>query len=279
MTTLLRLTATLLTLALLASPAHAQSKDALDLASRLFERCGLAVQLEPLAGQFEQGVGQNRGKIPDEVLAALADAGKISYAVPALRAQIVPLFARKLKAEDMKRVLAWLDSPVGRRVTLAEESASGHMTDESLQAFLEREKAKPSSARRVKLLADLAKATNAAEVGASFIEAMSLGVAVGMDATQPVEKRIGVAGLRKRLRAAMPPDKLRAEMNASIPTMNAFTYREIGDADLAAYVTFNTSPLGKRYNQAVTETLAEALTAASVRVGELVQSAPEKERI
>jgi hypothetical protein len=265
--------------ALAAFAAHAQSPESLELAGRLFERCGLAVQLQSLSREFEQGVAQNRGKIPDELAAVLADAGKISYAVPALRTQIVPLFARKLKAADLKRVLAWLDGPVGRRVTLAEEGASGRMTQEVMQAYLEGEKAKPPGAKRVRLLADLAAALNAAEIGASFIEAMSLGIAVGMDAAQPEEKRIGVAGLRARLRAAMPPEKLRADMNAALPAMNGYTYREIGDADLAAYLKFNRSAVGKRYNQALTEALAEALVAASVRVGQLVQTAPEKKRI
>lgn len=266
-------------LAVSASPAHAQSKESLDLADRLFERCGLAVQLQSLPEQFAQGVEQSRGKLPDEVLASLADAGKIAYAAPALRAEIVPLFARNLAASDMKQVLAWLDGPVGRRLTLAEEAASGRMTQEAMQKYFEEEKSKPANPERERLMSDLAAAMNAAEIGASFIEAMSLGVAVGMDATQPVERRIGVAGLRERLRAAMPAEKLRAEMRASLPGMYGFTYRGIGDADLAAYVKFNQSPVGRRYNKAVTDALTEALAHASVRVGALVQPGPERERI
>ena len=41
-------------------------------------------------------------------------------------------------------------------------------------------------------------------------------------------------------------------MGAALPAMNGFIYRRIGDADLAAYVKFNSSALGQRYNQAVT---------------------------
>lgn len=279
MTTLIRLAGMLTALTAFAPPAHAQSQETLELAGRVFDRCGLAVQLQPLSAQFEEGAAQNHGKLPDELIAALAEAGRKSYATAALREEFVPSLAKKMPDADMKQVLAWLEGPLGRRVTLAEERESSQMTQEAMQAYFEREKSKPASATRAKLIADLGKATNAAEIGASLIEAMALGIAVGMDAAQPAEKRIGIATLRERLRAVMPPEKVRANMRASLPGMHGFIYRDISDADLAAYVKFNTSPLGKRYNQAVSEALAEALTHASVRVGELVQAAPQKKQI
>jgi hypothetical protein len=262
----------------LAQPAAAQSPEALELAGQLFERTGLGAQLEPLGAQFQEGVQQNRGKLPEDLLAALAEAGRASYAVPALRAEIVPLIARKLNAADTKQVLAWLDAPLGRRVTMAETDA-GTMSDEKLQAWLEDEKGKPASAARERLIADLLAAGNAIEIGANFIEAMSLGIAVGMDAAQPAQKRLGIAVLRERLRAYMPPDKLRANLSATMPVMYRYTYREIPDADLAAYLKFNQSPLGTRYNKALADAVAEALTHASVRVGERVQSGPAKKQI
>jgi hypothetical protein len=279
MTTLIRVAAMLAALTAFAPPALAQAEDTLELAGRLFERAGLGVQLQSLPEQFAEGVAQNRGELPDELIAALAEAGKKSYAPAALRAEIVPALAKKMPAGDLKQVIAWLEGPLGRRVTLVEESSSSQMTPEAMQEYFEREKENPASAKRAKLIADLGTATNAAEIGASLIEAMSLGIAVGMDAAQPAEKRIGIATLRERLRAVMPPDKVRANMAASLPGMYGFIYRDISDADLDAYLKFNTSPLGKRYNDAVTEALAEALTHASVRVGELVQAGPKKKQI
>jgi hypothetical protein len=237
------------------------------------------VQLQSLPAQFEQGLSQNGSKLPDEVMAALAEAGKKSFAVATLRQEIVPMLARTLPAADIKQVLAWLDGQVGRRMTLAEESSAGSMTAENMQAYFESEKKKPASPERVKLIADLIVATKAVEIGATFIEAMALGVAVGMDATEPVEKRIGIANLRSRLRAVLPPAKLRASVGAAVPAMEGFTYRQISDADLAAYVKFNDSALGQRYNQAVTKALAESLTRASMRIGEILKTTPAKEKV
>jgi hypothetical protein len=278
MHTTLRLAATAVALALFAQAGHAQSKEGLELAGRLYQRAGLEVQVKSIPGEFEQGVADYRGKVPDEVIAALAEAGKKSFAPEPLREEIVRTLAQKLAAADIRQVLAWLEGQIGRRLVLAEESAVGSMTQENMNAFLESEKGKPANPERAALLADLIKATNAAEIGASFIEAISLGVAVGLDATQPAEKRIGVPGLRSRLRAAVPPQKLRADLAASLPVMYAYMYRGVGDADLAAYVKFNDSALGKRYNEAVTLALVKALAGASVRVGEMLD-ATEKEKV
>src|SRR5437763_7943044 len=127
-----------------ASPSLAQSEDPLELAGRLFERAGLGAQLQSLPQQFAEGVEQNRGELPDELIAALAEAGKKSYATAALREEIVPALAKKMPAADMKQVIAWLEGPLGRRVTLAEEGAPSQMTPEAMQAYFEREKEKPA---------------------------------------------------------------------------------------------------------------------------------------
>jgi len=162
---------------------------------------------------------------------------------------------------------------------LAEAKGAASMSQESMQAYLEGAKQKPPNARRDGMISDLIAASRSVEIGAGFIEATSLGIAVGMDATQPVEKRIGVAGLRARLRAVMPPEKLRADMGTMLPPMFGYVYRDTSDADLAAYVKFSGSPAGKRYNEAVSTALIGALARASVRVGEMLPTAAEKKQI
>jgi uncharacterized protein DUF2059 len=269
----------LVVLALLASCSHPPTKESLDLAGRLYQRSGLEAQLRSVPGQFEQGLADYRGKVPDETIAALADAGKKSFAPDALRGEIVQALAGRLTAAEIRQTLAWLEGPVGARVTRAEENAAASMTPEAMQAFFQSERGKPADPRRETLIAGLIEATRAVEIGASFIEAISLGMAAGMDATQPAEKRIGAAGLRERLRAAVPPQKLRADVGAMLPPMYRYIYRGVSNEDLAAYVEFNRSPLGARYNEAVTGALAGAMTRASVRVGETLPAAPAKDRI
>lgn len=272
-----RLAAALAVAALAAPPSRAQTP--LELAERLYERAAVAAQLRPVAAQFVQGLEDYRGKMPDEAIAALAEAGRRAFAEETLRGEIVAEVARSMKPEDIAGALDWLDGLPGRRVTLAEEAAAANMGEQAVQAWLDAERRKPPHPRRDALIADLIRSTKAVETGAGFIEATSLGIAVGMDATQPVEKRIGAAGLRLRLREAMPPDKLRSNVAAMLPPMYGYVYRGVGDADLAAYARFSGSPLGLRYGEAISDALIGALTRASVRVGEKLPATPEKKAI
>ena len=269
--------AALAVVALAASPVLAQTP--LELAGRLYERAAVAAQLAPIPGQFAKGLEEQRGKLPDEAIAALVEAGKKSFAEDALRKDIVAALARRMKADDIVKTLDWLDGLVGRRVTRAEAGAAASIGTEAMQAWLESEKSKPRRPGRDRMIVELIRSTRAVETGAGFIEAMSLGIAVGMDATQPVEKRIGVAGLRSRLRAAMPPERLRSEVAAMLPPTYVYVYREVSDADLAEYVRFSASPLGQRYNEAVSAALVGALARAGVRVGEKLPGAGEKQQI
>jgi len=264
-------------LLLAGSPLAAQTR--IELAERLYERAAIAAQIAPIPAQFAQGLDEYRGKVPDEAIATLADAGRKSFAEEALRGEIVADIARKMTAEDITRTLDWLDGLAGRRVTLAEASGAASMGTEAMRAWLEGEKQKAPRPERDGMIAELIRGTRAVEIGAGFIEATSLGIAVGVDATQPVEKRIGFAGLRARMRVAMPPERLRADVAAMLPPMYGYVYREVSDADLAAYVRFSASPLGQRYSEALAGALVGALARASVRVGEKMPTVPERKRI
>lgn len=263
--------------ALAASGAQAQTP--LELAERLYERAAIAEQVRPIPAQFAEGLEDYRGKIPDPVIADLDEAAKKIFAEEALHGEIVASIAQKMKPQDMVRTLDWLDGLVGRRVTLAEASSASSVSRQNVQAYAESRKNKPSSPKRDAAIADLIRATHAVELGASLIEAIALGIAVGTDATQPVEKRIGISGLRARLRASMPPERVREAMAATLPPLYAYIYRDVRDADLEAYARFSASPLGQRYNEATSGALTGALARASASVGELLPAAQEKKQI
>src|SRR5262249_611224 len=90
-------------------PAPGPAQRAVEVAERLYEGAGLAAQVRPIPDQFEQGLEDQRGKMPEEMIAALAAAGRKSFAEEALRGDIVAEFARRMEAEDIRKTLDWLD--------------------------------------------------------------------------------------------------------------------------------------------------------------------------
>lgn len=252
------------------APAFAQSKEATDAASRLLVRSGLSVQLRGFSSQFAAQFGQQRGKLPDNLIIELTNAAKEAFRPDVLQEDIVQGIAKKLKVDEMNGALAWLDSPLGERITRAEEASSGTMDEAALRKFGESLKDGKPPAARAKLISDVIAASFAEDSTVRSLEAISLGVALGMDSMQPSQNRLGLERLQAKLKEAMPADKLKAQMRLVLPVMYAYTYRDIGDADLAAYAAFLNGPVGKRYTLQVSEAFMEALIRGSVRLGQLV---------
>jgi hypothetical protein len=257
----------------LAPCAEARPNEALEVARRLLQNSGLAVQLKSFPRQVEQDLATAQGRLPDELLNALRTAAKESFSPAAMRDDLVRGIAARLTIGEMRKALVWLDTDLGRRMTRFEELASEQLTPESLQAYAEGMKRRPLAAKRSELIAGLAAATKAVEGTANIIEGVALGIAVGMDSMQPVQKRLGMAALSEQLRQSMPPEKIREAVGAVTPLMYAYTYRDVSDADLEAYLAFNRSNSGVRYNDAMMGALTEALARAGLRVGAAIDSA------
>ena len=248
--------------------AHAQ--EAATLAQRLVRMSGLEVQLRSVPKGFEDQMAGLKGQVPDELIFALTDAGREAYRPDMMAKDIAQTLSQTLKPAEMQKVLAWLETDVGRRVTIAEEKSSATMDEASLRKFAEETKAKPPSAQRQKLIAELVEVTNAIEFGAHLMEGTALGVAIGMDSTQPAQQRLGAAFIRKQIEKAMPKEQVRAVLRESMPGIYAYTYREVSDADLRSYLTMLRTPDGKQVNDEITKAFTQAMVSASLRMGQLV---------
>ncbi len=253
---------------LLALPSHAQPDDAAATATRLMIRSGLSVQLRGFTDQAIADIRQNSANLDANTLTILVDSATEAFRADALQQDITARVSKKLTVGDMKAALVWLETDIGGRVTRAEELAS--VADaERLRAYAEGLKAKPLAAQREALLTELIAATGAVRTSVASAEALALGVALGMDSLQPRERRVGEATIRAHLRQLMPPEKMQAFFGQQLPLSYAYTYRELPDADLAAYIRFMKSVAGRRYQDGMNAAFIEGLGRASVHVGEL----------
>jgi hypothetical protein len=258
-----------LCMALAAQPALAQSQEALDTAQRLVVRSGLAVQLPGFVGQMKSQLAQQRGKTSDELALKLVEAAEQAYRPEALQDEIARDVARRLQVKEMKVALAWLDSDIGRRITLAEEAASS-ADDAAVGKFMQGLKDRKPSAARVSLIKAIIEASDAEDLAVRGLQAIALGVALGMDSTLPNERRLGLARIEKQVNAELPKEKLKQELRATMLSTCLYAYRELPDEDLRPYLAFLRSAAGKRYSDQMTEAFMGALVRASVRLGQLV---------
>jgi Uncharacterized protein conserved in bacteria (DUF2059) len=265
-----------LCIALATQPALAESQEARDTAQLLVVRSGLAVQLQGLVGQMKSGMEQQRGKVSDELVLKLVEAAGEAFRPEVLQDTIARDLARRLQVGEMKAALAWLGTDLGRRITLAEEAAS-HADDEAIAGYMQRLKETKPTAARVSLINEVIEATYAEDLAVRSMQAMALGVALGMDSTLPRERRLGMARIEKEVNAALPKEKVKQELRATMAATSLYAYRELPDDDLRRYVEFLRSPGGKRYSDETTQALMDALVRASVRLGQLVDQKTVKQ--
>ena len=256
--------------------ANAQSAEALETAQRLVASSGLAVQLESYPRQMDDELSLARGLLPDDVVEALRDAARISFSAEEMQRQITQHLAASMALDDMKQALIWLESDAGRRMARAEEEAATNLSQQVLEDYATEYQQDRPSPHRADLIAGLIEATRSVEHSAHAVESIALGVAVGMNAAQPVQNQIGLEQLRSHLQTALPPDQLREEMAGIMPVLFAYTYRDASDADLGQYLAFNQSALGNRYNDAIMAAFIDALTRASVSMGPLIEQGLKK---
>jgi hypothetical protein len=259
-------------------PALAQSQEALDSAQLLVVRSGLAVQLRGLRGQMKSGLEQQRGKVSDEMMLKLVEAAAEAFRPEVLQDAIARDVARRLSVADMKVALAWLGTDVGRRITLAEEAAS-NADDDAIAKYTQGLKQRKPTAARVSLVKQILEATYAEESAVRSLQAIALGVALGMDSTLPDERRLGMARLEKEVNAALPKEKLKQELRTTMAAGLLYAYRELHDEDLRRYIAFLRSPAGKRYSDEMTEAFMDSVVRSSVRLGQLVDQKTVKQPV
>ena len=238
-------------------------------AQRLMVSSGLSVQLRGLPEQMEAGVREAGALLDQKLTTALLSAVKVAFQPELLESDMTIRVAKKLTVGDMTSALTWLDSPAGKRITLAEERGSTEFDPQRFTEYVQALRAKPLAEKRGQMLTSVVAATNGAEAVLATQEAIAAGVAVGMDSLQPKERRQGEAALRMRVRQSMRSEQARSAITKQLPLVYAYFYRDIPDADLAAYVQFLESEAGKRYQRGMTAAFVEGLERASIQVGEL----------
>jgi hypothetical protein len=261
---------------LLAPGVHAQPDQATVTAQRLMVRSGLAVQLRGFTDQVVGDIRQNMTSFDPRSVERLVESARQAFRPEALHQDIGARVAKKLTVDDMQVALAWLDTDVGARITRAEEAAAGSVDATHIAQFAHRLQTHPLPARRQKLVSDLIAATGAVRVAASVAETMALGIALGMDSLQPQDRRVGEARLRAHVQQAVPADKLQALFAQQLPVTYAYTYRDIPDGDLAAYVGFLSGATGKRYQEGMNAAFTEGVARASMQLGEFAATRQRK---
>lgn len=191
----------------------------------------------------------------------LAEKAGIAFAPGFLAHAVRDDLAARLSPADVKAILAWLDTDLGRKVSRLESR-------DEITARLSAQPDPPAvSKRRARLLDRLLRAGNFADIMVDIQYRLVEAMLRGMAAEDPA-RAAGVEPMLAELRARRAQEL--AHIKASLAQDFRVLYEPLSDDELRRYVRFSESPLGVRYNRAVILAFNNGLVEAAAAFGQLV---------
>jgi uncharacterized protein DUF4124 len=167
-------------------------------------------------------------------------------------------FIPQIDRTNLEATAAWLRSPLGRRITVAEVTASDPSSEQKIADYAAEINAnRPSDHRRLELIWRLDWVLGSIESSADLYATLSRGVAKAVSAAGPPERRLRPGQIEEQVA------EVRARVNKPLREMHItaqlYAYRDLTDDELTAYVVFSSSDAGRWYNVAMHKALISAV--------------------
>lgn len=242
-----------------------QSKTAL--AAALMQQSGVNVQIDLIPDQVKAGIRDSaRQGAPMDVV--IQDKLIDALDTQLLNDDVQQYLSEALSADEMRQVLAWLASPLGKQIVSMELNAV--QPENMMQMFeaSQTEQARPGRLARIHRLdaAVLSKARTK-----DLMINMQVFFGMAMVAESGSLRRANYIETRRNTERAMAP--MWGELEQVVTMMYLFTYQGLNDAALDRYLEFTESAVGRKYNQALFDGLSRAFTKAGQSLRQSLKSA------
>jgi hypothetical protein len=264
-----------LAFALAVAHGAAQAAIAPEAAQELARKSGLWTQLDSLLPQVRAGMEAGLQRSGDQVGPAqrtrMLDCTQSAFAGEALRATALDALVGTLQPADLPPLLAWYDSPLGRKIATIEITSSQQTPDP--QERLNRggvALSNASAGRRASLQAIVSE-THSVDLMADTLMGMALAVQQGLASADPAASGATIAELKSNL-GGRRPQLVAHFAQISVPAY-AFTYLPLSDDELKQYADYLGTPAALSFSDGMTRGVARALSTGSVLLGRCLKAA------
>lgn len=244
--------------------AHAASPEFTGKVSRLMEASGInhsVTQMLPsVLGTFD--AVQQQQSLPAYIHAALRDAAMQGFQTAVMLEKVRARLAT-LNEKQIDDTLAWLGTPLGRRITGLENAASDAAAMPKLMAFMEELQKRPAPAPRLRLIQELIRATGGVDMANNVTEATAMATALGINAAQPRQQQAPAETIRKQVKASIP--QMQKQTEQMMTSTMLYTYRPLSDKEIETYINFANSASGAAYHKGAVAGVSDALLEAIAR--------------
>ena len=238
-------------------------------ASELYVRSGLEKQMQGVGPALVAGYQNNyrnskeHTSRDEKIYQNIGQVIENSFDTQVMRETVVNGVMENISESDMKLILAWLDSPVGNKITELEERAGSKEGMEETQEFIRNVKKTSTTKERIRLIKELNSSMN---ITATTVDiTLSTQFALSMT-TKQARGKLSRDAIRK-LYEDFKKNMLQIEpmvehqVNGSL----LYTYQTLTDEELGQFVDFAKTTSGKNYTTVTSSFLLQGIVESSLQ--------------
>ncbi|GAB6096343.1 hypothetical protein JCM14469_25960 [Desulfatiferula olefinivorans] len=230
--------------------------DVREMTRLLMEKCGINEQIDNVPEKTQAEVrdcfrrneallGKISDQVIDEINGIIGDAFKPS----AIRAILADYIGSRLSLADMQAVLAWLDSPLGRKLTHIEEMASTPEAYTHMVATLPSLTLTADYEERLELVHEIDRSVKATELILDRMLNMQVITLTALASAFPAMSLPSEETIRANFEKNR--NSISQAVSREIALSILYTYRDISKEDIKDYIRFMKTDYGRRYHQVI----------------------------
>jgi len=249
------------------TPASAQESSALTEA--LVIRSGIRHQVQQIPELMDQALAtQQNPQLSQEQVRALAAVMREAFEPEKLEKEIIRSLNQSLKTADIEKTLAWLDAPLGQRITELENNAISPEAETRIQQLMGQPLESQAFPERLAQMKRIDRALHASELLTDFIVEIQITLIKGFTAGLPDHGQAALGQAKAALEQQRPQIVQVAEKDFAVRSL--YAYRPLSNIELSNYIDFINSPSGQRYHQASFSALRKAFLNGCAEAGEKI---------
>ena len=240
----------------IACPVFAHSEKKRELVDELLEKSGILVQVEQYTNIIEAGIGQKLMQSPgmqnNPMISSLKASKDKAFEKSTIKSNVRSQVKQNLSESNMKKVITWLDSPLGKKITEMEKAAS---SPSAVQEMMTVAKKLALDVNRVSIMKRLDKATKQTDMAVEMmINSQLLAMSTLSSISQPGTP-VSVNKMMGQLKKSSA--QMRGVAEQQVVAAFLYAYRDLSEADLNKYIGFAESPYAVKYHEVTTTAITQ----------------------
>jgi hypothetical protein len=195
---------------------------------------------------------------------------KNSFDPISARKQLIWYCKKHMNNKMLGDVMPYLRSPVGRKITQAENEALSPEFQAGLLVYAQNLQQNQPPQERVVIIEEFIEAADMVDSAIDIAMELFEGITISMNLASPKENQIDESRIRSLVERIRPTIEKQMEQNIRISTY--YTYRNISNEEIMTYIDFLYSESGSQFNKIGTKAITHVLLEYFTKVGKKLVS-------